>query len=509
MTAGLASKLNILQQSPHDLSPCSTTPSNGTSKSGASRWLPSRYTIRAVSENGRLVLWNTKSGAMNVFEADQRPKIEQMLKRSGVEGERKGVIEYLHKRGYLIREGIDEYQQVELAFGQQHYRTDALELILLASEDCNFRCEYCYEKFERGTMQPVVRQAVRRLVEKRAEKLNYLHTSWFGGEPLYGWAAIEELAPFFARIVEEYNLAYNAHITSNGYLLTPEISSKLVEWGVNTYQITIDGTPEDHDKSRPTREGGKTFATIFENLKAMAGFDTDEFLVDIRVNFDQNNHKRLDSFLDLLQGEFANDSRFRLRFRPVGKLGGPNDENLEICGLKESDRIVREVKAEAKRRGLRISDPLKEASGFGSQVCYAARPYNYIIGAEGQVMKCTVDLDMKDRNVVGYLTEDGDLDLNPNYALWTEPAFQHDTKCQKCVVLPVCQGISCPQIRFDEGISPCTPLRRTAKYEMLQTLASQEDKGRAVRVGGEAAAASAPEHQEASEQSREALVAGG
>ena len=505
MPAGLTSKLNILQRSPHDASPCSNGTSNGASQKPARvRWLPSRYTIRAVSEDGRLVLWNTKSGSMNLFEADQRPQIETLLKRSGVVAERKGLIKYLHQRGYLIREEVDEYQQVELAFGQQHYRTDVLELILLASEDCNFRCEYCYEKFERGTMRPEVRQAVRRLVEKRIGKLNHLHTSWFGGEPLYGFAAIEELAPFFANIAKEHDISHTSHITSNGYLLTSEVSAKLLEWGVGSYQITIDGTPDDHNRTRPTREGGETFHVIFENLKALARHDNNDFVVDIRVNFDQNNHKRLTSFLDLLETEFGNDSRFRLRFRAVGKLGGPNDEDLAICGLKESDRIIREVRAEAKRRGLNISDPLKEASGLGSQVCYAARPFNYIIGADGQVMKCTVDLDAKDRNVVGQLTADGDLELNANYALWTEPAFQHDTKCQKCVVLPVCQGISCPQIRFDEGISPCTPLRRTAKYELLSTLANQEEKGRTVQVG-----ASGPVPSASSEKSHQTLVAGG
>src|SRR3712207_7092344 len=32
---------------------------------------------------------------------------------------------------------------------------------LLASEDCNFRCTYCYEDFARGTMQPEVREGIK------------------------------------------------------------------------------------------------------------------------------------------------------------------------------------------------------------------------------------------------------------------------------------------------------------------------------------------------------------
>ena len=46
-------------------------------------------------------------------------------------------------------------------------------------------------------MQPWVRTGIKRLVEKRLDGLRTLRISWFGGEPLYGFAAIEDLAPFF------------------------------------------------------------------------------------------------------------------------------------------------------------------------------------------------------------------------------------------------------------------------------------------------------------------------
>jgi len=68
-------------------------------------------------------------------------------------------------------------------------------------------------------------------------------------------------------------------------------------------------------------------------------------------------------------------------------------------------------------------------------------------------------------------------------ALWTEPAFEQDTKCQKCVVLPVCQGVFCPLIRIEEDTSPCTPLRMTIKKEMLGVVEATDGEGRQVVVG--------------------------
>ncbi|MEM8933961.1 MAG: radical SAM/SPASM domain-containing protein, partial [Acidobacteriota bacterium] len=196
MTANRSkSLLPILQSSPLDTTAVGCRSSRERAENRS--WIPSRYNIRAKAADGRLILWNTLSSAMNVFEASQAAQILPLLKRAGVEGERLGLIGYMVDRGYLVPRGGNEYRRFQLAFGRQHYRPDHLELILLASEDCNFRCTYCYEDFRRGTMRPDVRASVRRLVERKLNGLRSLKISWFGGEPLYGLAAIDELAPFF------------------------------------------------------------------------------------------------------------------------------------------------------------------------------------------------------------------------------------------------------------------------------------------------------------------------
>src|SRR3982751_1040027 len=264
MPAGMTSKLNILQQSPHDLEPSGPTAQDfATEDPQAVRWVPSRYNIRAATDDGRLVVWNSYTRAMSVFGAGQRTTIEGLLSRKGFSARSKGMVKYLGDRGYLLKEGTDEFRRIQLAFGQQQYRTDVLQFTLLASEDCNFRCQYCYEEFARGTMQPQVRTGIKKLVEKRLDGLRHFSVSWFGGEPLYGFKAIEDLAPFFLQTAEEHSLRFSSGMTTNGYLLTPDIADKLLAWQIDRFQITIDGTPENHDRSRPTRDGQGSFATIF------------------------------------------------------------------------------------------------------------------------------------------------------------------------------------------------------------------------------------------------------
>jgi uncharacterized protein len=143
------------------------------------------------------------------------------LSQEGFRGRLAGFTKYLYDRGYLVNKGTDEFRRVQSLISQQHYRTDVLELFLLASEDCNFRCVYCYEDFTRGTMLPEVREQVKKLVALKIKGLQRLSISWFGGEPLYGFDAVADLAPFLAKTAEENGVAYDSNMTTNGFLLTP------------------------------------------------------------------------------------------------------------------------------------------------------------------------------------------------------------------------------------------------------------------------------------------------
>ncbi len=481
MSQGKGNRFDILKQSPLDLRPPQCQESVDTDE--VRRWIPSRYNFRVIGEDGRMILWNTYRRTMTIFEAEHRSTIESLLSRSSFEAPSEGTIKYLLDRGFLVKNDTDEYRRFQLAFGQQHYRTDTLTLTLLASEDCNFRCRYCYEEYTRGTMQPWVRSGIKNLIHKRLSGLRALSIIWFGGEPLYGLQAIEDLAPFFAEIAENHSLHLSNSIATNGYLLSPDVVEKLLAWRITDYQVTIDGPPEIHDYSRPTRDGQGTFSTILENLKALRG-RTEDYLVNIRVNFDQKSSKYLGRLLDLLAPEFRGDQRFRISFRPVSRLGSCNDEELEVHGGADSRKIRMALANQAREKGMNLTEELRGINLGDIGVCKAARPFSFAIGASGKVMKCTVELDKDQRNIVGQLTEDGKLQLDrDNLALWTEPAFERREKCQRCTLLPVCQGVGCPLARFKRGRPRCATERLDIKQELKRLMEFVKDDGRKVVIG--------------------------
>lgn len=471
---------NVMQQSPYEHAPAELVP---LTRAPVAEWKPSRFNARTRADDGRLVLWNTLSGAISVFEAAQVPAIEALLKRNGVRAKEEGVVKYLHERGYLVAKDVDELRKLRLMIGERHYRSDILEIIAMASEDCNFRCVYCYEEFKRGTMLPEVREGIKNLVRKRLPTMQHLKLTWFGGEPLYGWEAVEDLAPFFAETARERNLSYLSHMTTNAYLLTPDRADRLLEWGCRDFQITIDGVAEEHDKRRVGRDGSPTFGTILDNLRSLRERD-DHFFVSLRHNFDRDSLPRMPEFLSLLSQEFGGDPRFRLDLHAIGKWGGKNDDALNTCGVESREALV-QLKRAAYEQGVGVKGGIAGMAGVGTQLCYAARPYNLLIGADGKVMKCTIMLDTDPRNIVGHINAQGDIDVDQDrMSLWTEPYYEHDKVCKSCHVVPMCQGSSCPMVRIqsDSKRRPCLHVKSNLHADMMSTLEQREERGRRLAV---------------------------
>jgi uncharacterized protein len=434
------------------------------------RWVPSRYNARTVDEDGRLLLWNTLSGSVNAFEAGETNRVLARLSPQGLPEPLDRAAGYLAKRGYLVRDNVDQVDLFRYRYAQQQWRSDALQLILLTSEDCNFRCVYCYEKFERGTMTPETRQGVRNLLLQRAPQLKELRVSWFGGEPLYGWEAIEELEPVFNRVAAEHGIPFSQQMTTNGYLLTEERATKLLNWGCRTYQITVDGLPAEHDCKRVGRDGSPTYQVIMENLRSLRERRNEDFRVDLRVNFDRDNFPMLGPFLESLSEDFAGDKRFSMRFRAVGKWGGPRDAELSTCGV-DAKSYQRQLQARARELDLHQDGGVHSMAAPGAQVCYAARPYNFIVGATGTLMKCTIALYDMPENVVGQLNPDGTLELtDDNMRHWVNPHWESDSLCKSCYVLPGCQGAACPLTRVRNGYRTCAGVKSNLKHEMRHTL---------------------------------------
>lgn len=282
----------------------------------------------------------------------------------------------------------------------------ALELIIFPTEQCNFRCTYCYEDFAIGKMKPETMDAVKELMRRRAVDLDNLYLSWFGGEPLLAKDIVLELSSYaFGLAKERRYLTYRGGMSTNGYLLNPATFFALATVGVLDYQVSLDGPREIHNRTRVTRGGGKSFDTIWKNLLAVRAADF-AVQVTLRIHFSPDNLTELEPLINEIKSNFLSDPRFAVSFKAIGRWGGPNDHNIRLLAPEAADNAVRRLKSQLYGDGL---VPQEEEP----RVCYASRPNSLVIRSDGTLGKCTVALG-DSRNMIGKLRPDGTLELNQN-----------------------------------------------------------------------------------------------
>jgi len=281
-----------------------------------------------------------------------------------------------------------------------------LELILFPTERCNFRCTYCYEDFAVGRMRPAVVNGVKNLISRRAPQLDSLELTWFGGEPLLAMPIIEEISGQAAGAVSlNSGLRYTGNMTTNGYLLNHERLRRLTDLGIRRFQISLDGPADVHDRSRLRINGRGSFNEIWQNL-LMARDSAMPFEILLRIHVTPETASTVPDLITSLSNHFSNDDRFRVWFKAVGRLGGPNDSEIPLFNPDGRRQVMTDLDEQATAAGLELM-----TNGPSTYICYAAQANSLAIRADGSIAKCTVAL-YDDRNRIGELYEDGTLSVD-------------------------------------------------------------------------------------------------
>lgn len=285
--------------------------------------------------------------------------------------------------------------------------SNILYMTIMPTEQCCFRCTYCYEDFAIGKMSPTVQQGIINLVTKRITGLDLISISWFGGEPLMAKDIIYQLSDSIMALAKQYNTTYSASMTTNAYLLDQACFEKLVHYGVQNFQITLDGPEAIHDNTRQRVDGKGTFAEIMHNLRAIKA-STAQATILLRIHYRPDTWQAVLGLIDQLKTELLTDKRFQIMFRPVGKWGGRNDQQLTVFTETQSQETVERYLQEY------LATDTTTLGEEQPHVCYAAKANHLVIRADGRLAKCTVALNHP-HNAVGCINADGSLAINQDY----------------------------------------------------------------------------------------------
>jgi len=217
-----------------------------------------------------------------------------------------------------------------------HVRPLVAELFL--TDNCNLRCVSC-ACWRSTTKQELTaaewRGVLAQLVELRMHKVNFT-----GGEPLLRPDAVEIMAHASAIGVR------HLHLNSNAILLTPEKVGAVLEAGVRSFNISVDGsTGEVHDLIRGRRGA---FEKTMRHLRHLVSL-RDEYGLKVRMNFTvmRDNVRDLPQVARLAQQErvrlylnLATDTTFLFRHQQVSDETNVPAADLEQA-LAELDDLAR------------------------------------------------------------------------------------------------------------------------------------------------------------------------
>lgn len=145
------------------------------------------------------------------------------------------------------------------------------------SYDCNFKCPYCYEKGHSPSENMMTKEMIDKVISFYVDGID--HIGFFGGEPL-----LPQNIDLISYVVKKVPDAYYTIIT-NGYHLDYYLPI-LRKIRVAMLQITLDGTKEQHNKTRILKNGEQTYDKIVENIKLCL---EQKIPIKIRMNVSEEN----------------------------------------------------------------------------------------------------------------------------------------------------------------------------------------------------------------------------
>lgn len=397
---------------------------------------PSFYNILIKKEDG-IAIFNTRTGKMaRCFHGDAKI-VEEHLSQKYIEWSHDNqYIVPMYKNGLLVDYNLDEISEMIDKEKDSKFE-NCLRLILLPTEQCNFRCVYCYERFRREKMTAKTQAVIVKYIEDNIHKYNGLILNWFGGEPTEAMDVIENLSVKLIDVCKKNKKAYNAGITTNGYNLTYEIFKKLKKLHVTEYQVTIDGLASIHNAQRVMADGAPTFDVIINNLLAIKNnCKSSAITFVLRTNFSKNMLNNVDEFCKFLDKYFSNDKRFKYFWQMVGDYGYVKTEEVRnIFGQSKDYKWLIENYTERF-----VNDYTQALYGPDGGVCYALKRNQLLIDAAGEIRKCTCDLE-SEMNHFGTIGVNFD---GAKHEDWLNSrAISRDSQCYFCKKRPLCHNRPC------------------------------------------------------------------
>lgn len=354
------------------------------------------------------------------------------LKSGSIESLPTHIQENLKKAGVIIDDDIDEVDALRKLIDKIDNDNSLFFLHVNPTLDCNFNCWYCYENHVKGsaideTTLKSIENMARRVIET-SDNLKVFQLAFFGGEPLLMFEkAVKPLVSAISGFCKDKGVKLQVHFTSNADLLTDDMIDFLRPHKA-TFQITLDGGRENHDKTRFGKGGTPSFDNILRNVRKLLD---NGLTVGLRINFTGENVDSTHEIIDILDS-YPEELRqlISVDYQRVWQSG--SNSNCDTAYAKARQFRRRLNKAGFATGNNRLIDGVRNS-------CYGDKRNQVLINFNGDAYCCTAR-DFKREHRMGHIREDGTVE-------WEGDCFDQRMSskfskpvCQSCRIAPLCGG---------------------------------------------------------------------
>lgn len=201
---------------------------------------------------------------------------------------------------------------------KKHTKLNGLkQLTLIVTENCNFRCKYCFysenysntRTFTTKNMEwNVAKEAIDYYFQFNMESVrinpNLLPmVGFYGGEPLLKWELVKKCVEYIKKKYVKYFKKINFLITTNGSLLEEKHINYMIE---NNFSISIsfDGNKVDHNRNRVDINNKGTFDNVIKKIRLVDSLfenSLKEGLIPYTLLVTYDNSSNIDATLEYIE----------------------------------------------------------------------------------------------------------------------------------------------------------------------------------------------------------------
>lgn len=223
--------------------------------------------------------------------------------------------------------------------------------IIYLTDQCNFDCEYCYEKNKHSRVT-ASRSELKSIVDECVDEDGQTMICLFGGEPLLKFDNIEFIMNY------AYSLKKNIHFNmiTNGYMLSKDkflfryYSNYFVKNNLLTTEISFDGVGNSLRKFRG-KDSTPITLKVFKSLKKLKlrysisytinRLNVAYYMSDIPKIFDTLGPDKITVRFDRSLNEqdynsFINNRDFLMNSVGIGNICVGNCDQCKVCEYKDS-----------------------------------------------------------------------------------------------------------------------------------------------------------------------------